>query len=158
MGGRGSSGKKYGGGQKISGGLQKHFDAENKKLEEFLNSNDYDHGYKSVQMDNGQIIESYNAEGLKKHVKDLRSDMGDYVDEDTSIWVEYKNGTKRIFGSGDSTKGLNSTGIKNYIENNANTTVVYGKGVKVVNYNQKYAKQKWTDYGINKYSDDWRAE
>jgi hypothetical protein len=50
------------------------------------------------------------------------------------------------------------TGLQAMVYNNVGTTMVAGKGVKIENYNQIYAFEKWTRYGESKWEDDWRAD
>ena len=72
--GRGSS-KAGGGGKGGSGGisrdLQKHFDKENARIEQFMSSRAKSSS--SIEMENGQILERYTMSQMVDIMKDVKA-------------------------------------------------------------------------------------
>lgn len=145
FGGRGASGLSGAAGNT----LQAHFDKENAKVDEFMNSRKSG----SITMDNGQILEKYTMDEMKlviKEAKDARE-----MWQDDAIAIRYNNGDIASYVEGDDTSNIKLTGISGVIYNNSNTTAYSGKGVEIVNYKELYPK----DYPDSKgYDDDWRMD
>ena len=156
MGGRGSSSgkadnKAVGG---ISRDLQKHFDKENARVEQFMSGRAK--SYSSIEMENGQIIERYPMPQMVDLMKEVKANGT--VWEDDQIAILYSNGKVAIYGEGDDVSKMKMSGIRGVIYENSATNAYAGTGVKIENYNQIYAGEKWTRYGTNKDEDDWRMD
>lgn len=148
--------------------LAKHLDSENNKMAKFLSSDNLgDRGYASIEMDNGQMFEKLNKKELISHLKDFEWDDKYEYDDDTSIALKYTDGSIVMSDNGGLVKikdGVKTNltkipkrGIVGYVEDNPNTTVIYGD-VEVENYNATLAGEKGTRYGTSEDEDDWRAD
>lgn len=149
MGGRGANSASGG----ISAGLQRHFEKENKKISELM-SGKVGNG-KSVEMDNGQILERYSMDEMKNLVLKEYKKNG-YMDDDDSVAILYKDGNIAVYGGGDDTSKMKLSNIKGVIYENANTSSYSGTGIVIENYNEILAGEKGTRYGKGKDEDDWR--
>lgn len=156
MGGRGSSSgkadnKAVGG---ISRDLQKHFDKENARVEQFMSGRAKPHS--SIEMENGQILERYTTKQLIDYLKDAKNSGGLSADEQYAVL--YSNGEIKVYNSEDDISKIKLSGIRGIINENESTSAYAGTGVKIENYNQIYVGEKWTRYGTNKDEDDWRMD
>jgi len=145
MGGRGASSSSGGGGS-----LQSHFDAENKRIAEFMQGSRSG----SIEMENGQTLERYTLDYMKNYIlKDAKS--GGVMWEDDQISILYKDGKIESYIEGDDTSGMKLSNIEGVIYSNSATTAYAGKGVEIVNYKELFPK----DYPHEKgYEDDWRID
>ena len=127
--------------------LQEHFKKENERVEKWQNSRE-----SSIEMDNGQILEHYPINEMKKMILKEAKDAG-VMWEDDSISIQYTDGSVKVYVEGDDTDKIKLTDINGVIWSNANTTAFAGKGIKIENYKELYPK----DYPDEKgYEDDWR--
>lgn len=92
-----------------------------------------------------RIIEHYSLKSMKQLLKDYISE-NEYVSEDDSICIKYKDGT---FLYVEKTKDIKFTNIEGVIFDNPETTAYAGEGIEIVDYNQLYE-----DWG----GEDWRVE
>ena len=139
MGGRGASSSLGGGSYK----LQKHFEKENARIEEFLQGR-----ASSITMDNGQIIERYTQKEMVSYLRDFK-DNGVMWDDD-AIDIMYKDGTYAGYRGGDDTSKMKLSNIDTVIYDNGSTVAFSGKNIKVDNYREKISN--WGD------EDDWRLD
>lgn len=153
MGGRGSSSGKAGSGG-ISRDLQKHFDKENARIEQFMSGRAK--SFSSIEMENGQILERYPMSQMVDLMKEVKANGT--VWEDDQIAILYSNGEVAIYGEGDDVSKMKMSGIRGVIYENSATSAYAGTGVKIENYNQIYAGKKWTRYGTSEDEDDWRMD
>ena len=104
-----------------------------------------------IEMTNGQLFEMYNYSGIKEVLKDYKSaadDDGEFIDDDTSIYVEYRDGTSASIEAGDKISELRTSDIKCAIIDNGYTYQCYGTAIGF-NEGDHYSKGDEDDY-------DWR--
>lgn len=142
--------------QRISPGLQRHFDIENAKVEKFMSGQASSKSGGSLTMDNGQILERYTLKEMQGILKETK-DNG-YVWSDDGFSILYNDGSMSFYAPGDDISKVRTSGIKGVIYENGSTTAYAGSGVKIENLNQTEAFAKHTRYGSSKYEDDWRMD
>ena len=139
MGGRGASSSVGRGSTK----LQKHFEKENARIEEFLSSR-----AGSITMANGEIIERYTQKETLSILREFK-DNGSMWEND-AVDIMYKDGTYKGYRGGDDTSKMKLSNIDTIIYSNDNTKGFSGKNIKIENYREKY--DDWGD------EDDWRLD
>ena len=139
----------------VSDELQRHFDKENKRVADFMKKK-VGTG-QSIEMDNGQILEHYSMDEMKKWVLQESKDNG-VVFADTQIAILYKNGDIAVYGEGDDTSKMRLSNIKGVIYENESTSAYAGTGIVIENYNETCAGDKGTRYGSDEEEDDWRID
>ena len=82
---------------------------------------------KSIELSNGQIVEILkNLKDAIEFMKDCYIENKEYLDDDSSLYVEYKDGSY-YYLSREIEKGkFKRTGIKSVVESNSATYTVYG--------------------------------
>ena len=140
----------------ISPELQRHFDSENARVEEFMSGKASSKSGGSLEMDNGQILERYTLKEMVDILKETKDNGTVWKDDGFSIL--YNNGDMKFYAPGDDISKVKTTGIEGVIYENGSTTAYAGKGVKIENLNQTEAGAKHTRYGTSKYEDDWRMD
>jgi len=88
---------------------------------------------KSIELSNGQIVEVLkNLKDTIEFIKDCYIENKDYLDDDSSLYVEYKDGSYYYLSGACEEGKFKKTGIKTVIEDNPCTYTVYGawKAVK----------------------------
>lgn len=140
----------------ISPALQKHFNKENTRVEEFMSGRASSKSGGSITMDNGQILERYTMKEMLDILKETKDNGTVWADDGFSIL--YSNGDMKFYSSGDDIRKVKTSGIQGIIYENGSTTAYSGTGVKIENLNQTEAGAKLTRYGTNKYEDDWRMD
>ena len=85
-----------------------------------------------IELSNGQIVEVLrNRKDAIEFIRDCYVENKDYLDDDSSLYVEYKDGS-HYYLSGSCEEGkFKRTGIKTVIEDNPCTYTVYGKWVLI---------------------------
>lgn len=139
----------------ISPALQKHFDKENARVEEFM-AGRVDSRGASITMDNGQILERYSLKEMTDILKEQKGNGS--VFEDDAFAILYKDGSVKAYVGGDDLSKVKTTGIQGIIYENSSTSGYAGTGVKIENLNETEAFAKLTRYGTSKLEDDWRLE
>lgn len=136
--------------------LEKHFERENARVEEFMSGRANSKSNGSLEMDNGQILERYTMKemlGILKETKDNGT-----VFEDDGFSILYSDGDMKFYSPGDDISKVKTSGIQGIIYENGSTTAYAGSGVKIENLNETEAGAKLTRYGTSKYEDDWRMD
>jgi len=83
---------------------------------------------KELRMANGQIFEIYETQKeITEMVKDNYINNADFLDDDFSVYIEYKNGSNFFMSATEKTGKFKTTGIKSVVENNPCTTSVFGE-------------------------------
>lgn len=139
----------------ISPELRKHFDRENKKVADMMKGK-VGTG-KSIEMDNGQILERYSMDEMKNMILKECKEAGEMY-PDQSIAILYRNGDIETFSEGDDTSKMKMSNIKGVIYDNEATSAYAGTGIKIENYNETCAGDKHTRYGTSEEEDDWRID
>ena len=114
--------------QRISPGLQRHFDIENAKVEKFMSGQASSKSGGSLTMDNGQILERYTLKEMQGILKETK-DNG-YVWSDDGFSILYNDGSMSFYAPGDDISKVRTSGIKGVIYENGSTTAYAGSGVK----------------------------
>lgn len=136
--------------------LEKHFERENARVEEFMSGKASSKSGGSIEMDNGQILERYTNKEMLDILKESKENGTLF--EDDSFAILYNDGNMKFYTGGDDISKVKTTGIQGVIYENGSTTAYSGKGVKIENLNQTEAGAKLTRYGTSKYEDDWRMD
>ena len=159
MGGRGARSAGGAGGTGAGAGnseemdLQKHFDSENARVEEFMKQ-PLKNGYASIEMENGNILEHYSMQYMKDMILKEVKDNG-YGIDDEMVSILYKDGTVKIYSGGDDTSKMKLSNIEGVIYDNASTSAYAGKGIKIFNQKELYPDAYPHSKG---YDDDWRID
>ena len=83
---------------------------------------------KSIELSNGQIVEVIkNLKDAIEFIKDCYVENKDYLDDDSSLYVESKDGSYYYLSESEEKGKFKRTGIKTVIEDNPCTYTVYGK-------------------------------
>lgn len=81
----------------------------------------------SIELANGQLIDIMeNLKEVKKFIDDAYINNREYLDDDSSLYVEYKDGSHYYLHGADEEGAYKKTGIKTVIEDNPCTYTVYG--------------------------------
>lgn len=83
---------------------------------------------KQIELANGQIIEEYESiKEIKQLIEWNYVNNKEFLDDDSSLYIEYKDGST-YYLSGANEEGIyKKTGIKTVIESNPCTYSVYGE-------------------------------
>lgn len=134
-------------GAQPSENLGRHFAEENKRITDFMESPKSG----SITMSNGQIIEHYTLDEMKRDIlKDMKQNGTQY--EDMQVAILYNNGTEAVYGEGDDTSKMSLSNIRGVIYGNPETTAYAGKNIMIRNYKQLYPEE------YKNHEDDWRIE
>lgn len=92
---------------------------------------------KLVEKENGQIFEICTSEKeAKENLKDILCDNKEiWQDEDSSLYIEYKDNTSITIVFGESTKHIKKSNIKKMNYSNSATNIIYNCNIV---YNEKY--------------------
>lgn len=88
-----------------------------------------------IEKENGQIFEVYNKKEFIQLVKDLAPVDKIWTDDDSSLEIEYADGTECSWATGDSFKKVKLSKIKSGAYHNPSTIACFNK--KII-YNEKY--------------------
>lgn len=102
-------------------------------------------------MDDGSVFEvMHTQKDIMKYVDDViwsdkKSNGGDgeFSNEDDSIFIQYKDGTSRYIGVGDSVENIKKTGIESVITSNAVSDVIYNATISKEYYGEKTKWHSW---------------
>ncbi len=128
--------------------LDEHFAEENKRVAALMKKRSG-----SVEMKNGQILEKYTMDEMKRDIlKDAKEAKVLY--DDNFIAIQYTDGRVAIYSERDDTSKMQLSNIYGVIWDNGNTEAYAGHGVEIVNYRERYRDE----YIKKGYEDDWRLE
>ena len=130
--------------------LEQHFAKENARIDEFMSGRSSG----SIEMENGQIIEHYTMDYMKKMILKEFKDMGE-MPADNAVSIRYNDGSIEAFTEGDDTSNMKLSNISGIIFDNDMTTAYAGRGIKVMNYKELYPNEYPDEKG---YEDDWRLD
>lgn len=82
---------------------------------------------KQKELANGQIIEEYTSlKEIKSYIEDCYINNKDFLDDESSLYIEYKDGSTYSICVYEEEGKYKRTGIKTVIEDNPSTYAVYG--------------------------------
>lgn len=82
---------------------------------------------RTIELVNGQIIEEYSSiKEIRQYIEDSYINNKDFLDGDSSLWIEYKDGSIYYICGTEEEGTYKKTGIKTVVESNPSTYSVYG--------------------------------
>lgn len=82
---------------------------------------------KTIETKGGMIFEVMTSrKEILSYIMDCYINNKDFIDDDFSLYIQYKDGSSYYIGGNDEEGKFRKTGIETVVESNPATTVLYG--------------------------------